>query len=156
MIIYQTKSTIVYRDLGLVSDKITKIIKRCKNEEEANIQQKAAELNIAPQIYSTTFDNHTKQMTIEMEFIEGQKLDNILKVPGINKSRIKHLLISASNKLQNAGIDHRDYSSDNIIISEKKGLYKLRIIDYGSAKLYPSSIPDNKRDHSFLVGRNWD
>jgi tRNA A-37 threonylcarbamoyl transferase component Bud32 len=150
-IIYQSRSTII----GQYDDRIIKTIKRCKNEQEPDIQKKAAELNIAPHIYNTTFDNFTKKMTIEMEFVDGEKLDDILKLPGINKNRIKCLLISTSDKLYDAGIDHRDLSSNNIIISEKKGLYRLRILDYGSAILYPFSIPEKKRDYSFLVGKDW-
>jgi len=152
MIIYSNKGTTVkYTD----NKTAIKTIIRPNNEKEAEVQQIAYTLGVAPKVLRSTFDNFEKKLTIEMEYVNGVTLDNYLKQEKANKQLVKNLLFVALTKLYNRGIDHRDLRGDNILISIDGKRVSLKIIDYGHAKVHNEAVPLKSRDFSVMNNRNW-
>lgn len=108
-----------------------KIFKRLKPEmvcckykcvdikKECEVQTKAFELGVAPQVYSFNHD------TIIMEYIKGLTLHEYKKrgLPDVS-----HKIYEAINILNKNGICHGDLSDYNIIITDDGN---VKIIDYG-------------------------
>lgn len=150
--LYKSKKTTV----NLNEDgKIVKTIMRPLNEKEHEIQKIASNADIAPKIYSSSFNNVEKILTIEMEYINGLSLDEYLKKSDINKLKLKHALIDMINRLYDLGIDHRDLCGENIIVTDNGRRPIVKILDYGDAVLYQEPIPYRSRTYHCLSNRNW-
>lgn len=134
--LYKDKTTTI-----LLKDGIITKIYSSSIEHEAEIQKLAADLNIAPKVYSV------KDCVMEMEYIEGYDLDRYLKLPGINRPILKTLIRTAINKLYDNGIKHNDLTGKNVMITKSGG---IKIIDYGHSVLSKESIPKNQRDYGIL------
>jgi predicted Ser/Thr protein kinase len=151
MKLYSSKKTSV----NLVDGKVIKIIKKPTNEKEYEIQTIASKLDIAPVVYGYNFDNIEKILTIEMEYIEGIMLDDYLKLPKIEKKRVRHSLFETLNKLYDNGIDYKDLCGENILVVSTDKKINIKILDYGDAKLHGETLPYRSRDYSCLNNRNW-
>ena len=103
---------------------------------EVKIQNKAYELGIAPKIFSSG------PGYIEMEFIKGLVIEEYLKKININRESIMAKVSNAENLLYNNGIDHRDFTGENIMITDDE---KVIIIDYGSSIISNVPIPQKQR-----------
>jgi predicted Ser/Thr protein kinase len=150
--IYSSKRTTI---ILTADNRIIKTVIRPINEKEYENQILASKLGIAPNIYSSNFDNYSKKLTIEMEYIDGIFLDNYLKQPNIDKKRVKRILFTAINKLYNNGINHKDISNKNIIIVTKDGKIDVKILDYGDSIVYEEPIQFRLRDYSIFNNKNW-
>ncbi len=135
-IIYQDKNT----KIVLNNNKITKIASS-NVENEAKIQSLAYTLGISPEVYQIG------RNTIEMEYIKGIELDRYVKMPGIDKSKLKKLIKHVLNIMYDGGIKHNDLTGKNIIINTEGN---IKIIDYGHAKLVSGSVPVKERDYAIL------
>lgn len=137
-VLYIDKTTTILLKNNIITKIYTYSLKN-----EANIQNIAANLNIAPKVYKV--DNNL----MEMEYIEGPTLDQYLKRAYIDKNNLKYLLRKAIDILYDNGILHNDLTGNNIIITGKENI-EIKIIDYGHAKLFDEPVPKRLRDYGII------
>lgn len=80
---------------------------------------------------------------LTMELVEGQTLSKILPKNGLPLDRLFEIAIPLADAVSSAharGITHRDLKPDNIMID---GEGRLRVLDFGLAKLQDSESPGN-------------
>lgn len=80
---------------------------------------------------------------ISMEYLEGKTLRRILseedRLNPVRASRIVRQVCSAMKEAHEAGLLHRDIKPDNIILLETDSGEKVKILDFGLAKVMESS-----------------
>lgn len=139
-IIYQGKNTKVI----LKDNKVLKITSKI-NKNEPMIQRIAHKLGIAPGIFKVRYH---EEMLIEMEYIKGYDLDSYIKLPNIDKNKLKKDIRIALNKMYDNGINHKDLTGKDIIINTSGD---IKIIDYGNSVLYDGPVPKPHRDYGVLM-----
>ncbi len=102
-----------YKDLD------TAILKK-NIRKEVKLLQKAAEHIPVPKVLA----HSDKEMTIQMEFIEGKKLRDVIE--SIDRKDIFRRVGQKIAKLHNASIIHGDLTTSNILIHDK-----VYFIDFG-------------------------
>lgn len=124
-IIYQENNLIIKKRIKknyrheILDEKIRKKTTRF----ETRLLNKASELIPVPKV----LNSNDKDMIIEMEFIKGEKLRDL--VPKISKEKLKSIFNKIGKnlaKLHNENIIHGDLTTSNIIINEK-----VYFIDFG-------------------------
>ena len=100
--------------------------------------------NIARLMDGGTLDG---QPYVVMEYVEGQSLRKILTAQGalpLKKVRvIAQQLCAGLEAAHQRGIVHRDIKPENLIISERDGEPRAKILDFGVAKLQQASSPNS-------------
>ena len=123
------EAKIFYKDGTIIKDRIKKtyrhesidaVIRRGNTRRETKLLQKAAEHIPVPKV----IDSCDKEMRIEMEFIEGEKLRDV--VDSIDRKDIFTRVGRKIAKLHNAHIIHGDLTTSNIIVHDK-----VYFIDFG-------------------------
>lgn len=104
-------------------EEIDKKIRKKTTRFESRLLIKAAELVPVPKVLSTC----DKAMIIEMEFIEGEKLRDVIdKMSSKERKDVFKRVGTKVAKLHNKGIIHGDLTTSNMIIREK-----IYFIDFG-------------------------
>ena len=92
---------------------------------------------------------------IVMEFVEGTTLREMLKGHGIlsltDATKIATQIASALEEAHRLGIIHRDLKPDNIIVQQKADGLKVKILDFGIAKIH-SMTTSNLTQGGFVIG----
>ena len=112
--------------------------------QEAQALAKLADPNVVP-----IFDvgRHGEQVFLTMEFVEGQSLREWLQRPGRRMDDILHVMLQAGRGLaaaHRAGIVHRDFKPDNVIIDHKG---RVQVLDFGLVQTMASepTIPSDRQ-----------
>ena len=77
---------------------------------------------------------------IVMEYLKGQDLCKIISLKNYtdfgenNMGQIIHQLLKALSFIHSKNIIHRDIKPENILFSDKRNLFSLKLIDFGSSK----------------------
>jgi serine/threonine protein kinase len=83
-------------------------------------------------------DSSSKIHFFTMEFVHGPRLGTVLRKQGplslMEAFMVARQLLSGLAAAHAAGIVHRDFKSDNVILSEKDGLPRAVILDFGLAQ----------------------
>jgi predicted Ser/Thr protein kinase len=136
----------------LYMDKLTKIeltngniikYKDTVSLTEIIAQKKANKIGLSPRIYTYGIGY------IEMEYIKGLTLDQYLRTNG-DRSDLRHKLINTLTLLYDNGIQHRDLTGKNIIITPEGD---IKIIDFEHSIIHNEPVPKNKRD--FGITKNF-
>jgi eukaryotic-like serine/threonine-protein kinase len=113
-------------------------IRRLKNEAQALASLEHA--NIVRVMSLIRLDDN--QCALVMEFAEGQDLASIIKEEGkLQPERARRLLLQCVQALvvaHEAGIIHRDLKPANILVTKDGDIEKVKILDFGLAKLSES------------------
>ena len=96
------------------------VIRKTNTRKEVKLLQKAAEHIPVPKVIT----HSDKEMTIQMEFIEGKKLRDV--IGSVNRKNIFTRVGKKIAKLHNASIIHGDLTTSNIIVHDK-----VYFIDFG-------------------------
>jgi len=95
-------------------------------------------------IFDMAEDKDLDIIYIAMEYVEGKTLKEILQEEGkLQLSRISKIVYQICKGLGGAhkkGIIHRDIKPSNIMITEDDGEEKVKLIDYGIAKIISGEI----------------
>lgn len=100
---------------------IDESLRRTRTRREAKVLQKLREIGF-PSPYLLSMDD--KKMKVNMEFISGNKLRDVLDNDPINLSR---QIGEKIGMLHNSGIIHHDLTTSNMILREGK----VHFIDFG-------------------------
>ncbi|MDP3728235.1 MAG: KEOPS complex kinase/ATPase Bud32 [bacterium] len=123
------EAKIFFRDGTVIKERVTKIY-RCKEiddvlrkkntRKEVKLLQKAALHIPVPRVIT----HSDKEMTIEMEHIEGKKLRDVIH--SVDRKNIFTRVGKKIAKLHNANIIHGDLTTSNILFHDK-----IYFIDFG-------------------------
>ena len=87
-----------------------------------------------------------EQEFIVMELIEGRSLHHEIPPDGLEFERALHYAVQIAEAMataHEAGIIHRDLKPHNVmVIGEGKGAGRIKVLDFGVAKLNPAAEPD--------------
>ena len=123
------EAKIYFKDGTVIKERIKKVyrhedidkaIRRGNTRREAKLLKKAADLIPVPKV----IDSCDKEMKIKMEFIEGEKLRDV--VDSVDRKDIFKRVGKKIAKLHNAHIIHGDLTTSNIIVKDK-----VYFIDFG-------------------------
>ncbi|MAG78106.1 Kae1-associated kinase Bud32 [archaeon] len=104
-------------------EEIDKFIRRKGTRREVKLLEKAKGLIPVPNV----IDSCDKEMKIEMEFIEGEKLRDVVeKISSKERKNIFQRVGKKIAKLHNKHIIHGDLTTSNLIIKDK-----IYFIDFG-------------------------
>lgn len=91
-----------------------------------------------------------------MDHLKGAALDQLLENTGpLSLQRALQLLVQAASALSaahDAGIVHRDIKPDNLFVTMESGAERLRILDFGIAKLMETQASEGQTVAGMLVG----
>jgi tetratricopeptide (TPR) repeat protein len=96
-------------------------------------------------------EEHDHQSVIVMELLEGQSLKDRIQHGAIAVDELLELGIQISDALQGAhskGIIHRDIKPANLFLVDGG---RVKILDFGLAKVMPSHLPENGEDEESLT-----
>jgi Flp pilus assembly protein TadD len=96
-------------------------------------------------------EEHNRQPVIVMELLEGESLKDSIRRGPISTDEVLEFGIQSSEALEGAhskGIIHRDIKPGNIFIV---GGRRVKILDFGLAKMIPSHLPENEVDEESLT-----
>lgn len=115
---------------------------------EAEVQQKAHTLGVAPRVFKVDPENGL----MSSEYIKGDTLDEYLVEHPDEIIDIKKQVKGVLDKLYDNGIIHGDLAGSNFIISE--GLFgnKIYAVDFSTGVDKGESIPEKKRDY-YITGQ---
>jgi Kae1-associated kinase Bud32 len=113
--------------------KLDESIRKKRTRSEAKLLREAGKIINTPHIYQVNEDN----AEIVMEFIEGQKLKEIIE----NKKNLAELAGKEIKKIHNYGLIHGDLTTSNII--HNKGV--LFFVDFGLG-YFSKKIEDQATD----------
>jgi serine/threonine protein kinase len=81
---------------------------------------------------------------IVLELLEGgellQRLRKLEKFTECEAAKIMYQLVAAVTHMHNKGVVHRDLKPENIIFESEDPKAKLRLVDFGFARLLPTSV----------------
>jgi len=120
--IYYDDGTIIKERVKKIyrHEEIDKAIRRGNTRRETKLLKKAIEHIPVPKV----IDSCDKEMKIKMEFIEGQKLRDV--VDAVDRKDIFFRIGKKIAKLHNQHIIHGDLTTSNIIVKDK-----VYFIDFG-------------------------
>ncbi|MEE2644594.1 MAG: serine/threonine-protein kinase [Myxococcota bacterium] len=152
----------VYRGRDLVLSRPV-AVKRLHPEVSADSEQQKrflAEAQLTSQLRDphtiTVFDHgvdQTGQLFLVTELLEGESLEERLERGPLSSSEVFQYFIPLCEALQEAhdlGILHRDLKPANLFISERRGIKRIKLLDFGIAKAL-ESLPGTKSEHFKLT-----
>ncbi|MET0410257.1 MAG: protein kinase, partial [Polyangiaceae bacterium] len=92
---------------------------------------------------------------LTMEFIEGESLGRRLKsgpLPSSEASAIARQLLGALAAAHEAGVLHRDFKSDNVMLRRTGSASEAVITDFGLARALDPCRPAGVSDSTYMVG----
>ncbi|PYX28432.1 MAG: hypothetical protein DMG77_15680 [Acidobacteria bacterium] len=120
-------------------------------EREARVASSLNHPNICT-IYEV--EEHDHQPVIVMELLEGESLNEKIRKGPISTAQLLDFGIQASDALEAAhakGIIHRDIKPGNIFVI---GLARVKILDFGLAKMRPSHVAEDQSEEEALTQDN--
>ncbi len=96
-------------------------------------------------------EEHNRQPVIVMELLEGESLKDSIRRGPISTDEVFEFGIQSCEALEGAhskGIIHRDIKPGNIFIVSGR---RVKILDFGLAKMIPSHLPENEVDEESLT-----
>lgn len=115
-------------------------------------QNLASAFGIAPRIYEV-HENGSK-IRIVMEYVNAKTLRDLVEEKGVGiiTKELKTQMYIKISLLYHLKIAHRDLHSDNILLEDMNGTYKVIVIDYDDV-CFPVVIPDNEKMKVVEVGK---
>jgi serine/threonine protein kinase len=106
-------------------------------EQFKNEARVMASLNHPGIIRVVDFDESSHQLSIVMEYLEGEDLNDLVRREGaLNEKQIREIfpqILSAFQYAHEKGILHRDIKPSNIFIGPNR---RVKVLDFGIAKLF--------------------
>ncbi|MBU1240827.1 protein kinase [Myxococcota bacterium] len=143
--VYKARHEILERDFAvkiLRSDmrKDPVVVERFKREARA-----ASRLEHPNVVYISDFDQLSDgRFYIVMEYIPGQSLRDVIQEEGpLAIDRACKILMQVADALDYAherGVIHRDLKSENIFITNRRDMERVKILDFGLAKLVSDAL----------------
>lgn len=111
---------------GYRNETLDLMLRKLRTRKEAKILEKVSKLGICPKILK--MNEHEK--SIEMDFIDGEKLSDYLDTFSKEKSlKICKIVGQNVTKLHDLNIIHGDLTTSNMLFTEKEN--KVYFIDFG-------------------------
>src|SRR5208282_462862 len=96
-------------------------------------------------------EEHDRQPVIVMELLDGESLKDRIQKGPVPTEELLNIGIQISDALEAAhtkGIIHRDIKPGNIFLV---GAGRVKVLDFGLAKVIPSHLPENESDEESLT-----